>query len=175
METKIKDRGIFFKIDSNTDLDLLFDHFLSFFNFKIHRYIHILYINSLKKQDLLNLISKIKQKSVFIIFEPSCVDNVDSLKQLYAHGIDLFIFNNYISKNTKLLKEIMSVLPSDTIVLKNNEENILKNKGILKKMPFLLEDSLFEPIKRKIWIDITNLRRKLRIKEVYDSYNASGL
>lgn len=175
MEVKIKERGIFFKIESNTDLNLLLDHFLSSFNFKIHRYVHILYIDSLKKQDLFNLISKIKQKSVFIIFEPSYVNNVDVLKNLYAEGIDIFVLNSSISKNTILLKEIMSVLPSDTIVLKNNEENILKNKSILKKMPFLLEDSVFEPIKRKIWIDITNLRRKLRIKEVYDSYNASGL
>ncbi len=169
------ERGVVFNIDSNTNLDELLEHFLSFFNYKIHRYVHIIYNDSLTKHGLLNLISKIKQKSISIILEPNYVDSTERLKILYAAGIDIFAFNNSISENKELFKEIISVLPADTIVLKNNEDSILSNKNLIKKMPFLLEDSIFEPIKRKIWIDITNLRRKLRIKEVYDSYNASGL
>lgn len=175
MEAKVMERGVVFNINNNTNLDELLEYFLSFFNYKIHRYVHIIYKDSLKKHGIFDLIPKIKQKSIFIIFEPDYVDNIEGLKILYAGGIDIFALNNSISSNKRLLKEIMSVLPADTIVLKNHEDNILSNKNIIKKMPFLLEDSIFEPIKRKIWIDITNLRRKLRIKEVYDSYNASGL
>lgn len=175
MALQIKERGVVFQIDNKTNLEELFDKFLSLYNYKFHRYIHIIYKDEKNNNEIFTLISKIKQKSVLIIFEPDSINNIDWLKNLYAGGIDIFVLNNSISNDNKLLKEIMSVLPADTIVLKDNEESILNNKSIIKKMPFILEDSIFEPIKRKIWIDITNLRRKLRIKEVYDSYNASGL
>lgn len=172
MSIKISDIGIYIKLNSNSKFGSVYEIFLKHFNYKKHRYVHIVYSGNFLEEIYL-FTEKIKANSVFIIFEPLIIDNVENLKRLYAKGVDIIIVDALKNVNIKYLREH---LPEDILLIKEKkEEEFLAYEKLIKRYPFLIENSFFEPIKRKIWIDLTNLRRKLRVKEIGESYTSSGI
>jgi len=174
MNIEVKDKGIFFHITSNFDKSLFLDVFYNNYNYKKHRYIYIKFLGQEAQQEICDLLKKLKESSVIIIFETVFFENIDFFKNLYASGADLIVISTTDFTNDKL-KKLKKALPEDILFTKDNENELESHKNILHKMPFLFEESIFEPFKRKIWIDLTNLRRKLRVKEVYESFDSSGL
>ncbi len=174
MKIEVKDKGLFFHILSNFDKSLFLEAFHSNYNYKKHRYIYIKFLVQEAKQDILDLLKKLKENSVIIIFETAFFENIEFFKNLYASGADLIVISEAGFTSDKL-KELKKALPEDILFIIDNESDLEVHKNILHKMPFLFEESIFEPFKRKIWIDLTNLRRKLRVKEVYESFESSGL
>jgi hypothetical protein len=174
MKIEMKNKGFFFYISNNFDKNHLLEVFHNNYSYKQHRYIYIKYIGQEAQTKIFGLLKKLKNNSVIIIFETAFFKNIDFFKNLYASGADLIVISAMEIGDSNL-KELEKVLPKDILYIKNNESDIETHKKIFHKMPFLLEESVFEPLKRKIWIDLTNLKRKLRIKEVYESFDSSGL
>lgn len=178
MSIEIKGRGIVVNLSDKPSFLLAKKDIESAFNYKSHRYVHIVTPNKYFPEEFFLFLKELKKLPIFLMVESPLPNNIEIIKRLYASGADIAVFLSDEGTNTDLIEEVKEIFPKGMLIFKeksNKEANFSESLEILKKMPFLIEDSLFEPIKRKIWIDISNLRRKLRVKEVFDSYNSSGL
>lgn len=175
MVIKTTNRGIELNLRKDLPFGHLTQEIFAIFNYRFHRYIHIVYLNEKYTEELFNFIKEIKKLPIVLIFETPLVNDMEIIKNLYAAGVDIAVFITKREKQSLSKDEIEKIFPEGTVFFKDEDELLFNSAILLKKMPFLIEDRLFEPIKRKIWIDISNLKRKLRVKEIYDSYNSAGL
>lgn len=168
-------KGLMININQDQNLEIMIENIRSIYNYKIHKYIYISYQLDTYTQTLFSLIKDIKKLSVILIFETKLIKNIELLKQLYAVGVDIFLFLVDSNTDEDLLMDIRNTFPDGTTFFKERDDKNFFNLYLFKKMDFLTENSLLEQIKRKIWIDISNLKRRLRVKEINDSYNSAGL
>jgi|GEM_PF-2957577 len=179
MKLRLYEQWIQIIATAQSDFDWLEKEFISSFVYKDHRFIHLVYEDTFFPAIFFNFISNLKKQPIFLIYEGNLPHNTKQISMLYAAGVDIIILRDKEEKlKSELRNELKTVFPCDRIFFKTlgkEFDDISLNSQVFDKMPFLVEDSLFEPIKRKILIEISNLVRKLRVKEVDESYNSAGL
>lgn len=175
MGIQIKDKGIFTHLGTETDLQFLENQINSVFSYKIHRYIHILCSDiTVITCNTFSFFSHIKELPIILILETHIPKDILTINKLYASGVDIAIFWIDGDSDEKIIEEAKTIFSEGSLIVKRREYYVEHN-DFANYIPFIAEDSFFEKIKRKIWIDISNLKRRLKVKEVEDSYNASGL
>ncbi len=180
MKIELHNQWIQIRVTTHSDFDLLEKELVSSFEYKQHRFIHLIYEDSIFSQTFLKFVSKLKKLPIFLIYEGWLPGDIKQIYLLYAAGVDAFFLLDKEENIQDDIKAELNALISTGKIFFNSLEltggdaaNF--NKRIFQKLPFLSEDSFFEPIKRKVLIEISNLVRKLRVKEIDDSYNSAGL
>lgn len=178
MAIEIKEKGIFVILNEASGLDQIEEVIQSVFTYKRHRYIHIAYFAPLLYADtFFTFFSRIKNLPIILIFEAFIPRDINTVHKLYAAGVDIAVFWVDDDTDTALIKEVKEVFSNSSLILKKKAKQPPEagSSEFIQNIPILATDSIFEKIIRKFWIDISNLKRKLKVTEVADSYDASGL
>lgn len=171
------ENGIKINIRSTSDFETVEKEVFLRFEYKTHRYIHINCLdNLLLSEPLFAFIERLKGLSTFIAFELTMLKNIEILSRLYAAGVDFLFLWTDAPFSEQEIETIYSFFPKNGVFIKltNNKENT-EELDITSELPILKKNTLFEPIKRKVSIDILHFIRKLRVKEVSESFNSSEL
>lgn len=180
MKVELHNQWIQIRVNTHSDLELLEKELVSLFEYKQHRFIHLIYEDIIFPQSFFKFVSNLKKLPIFLIYEGWLPDDIKQINLLYAAGVDaFFLINKETDVQDDITDDLRALLSSGRVYLNDKKNSSFSgsdiSKQIFQKLPFLLEDSFFEPIKRKVLIEISNLVRKLRVKEIDDSYNSAGL
>lgn len=191
-EIKIKANGIEIYFYDGIDIEKSIQSVYEFFDFKTHKYL-LIQAKMPNFKNLIHFLRLVKEKIyVFVIVEIDVPDNLFLIEHIYAAGCDFIIFHARQKKDIEIVEKATEIFPEGAVImiaegidLENTNLNVFKTTEIdsddfqiacLEKFGILSNtNQIFESLKRKILLDISNLRRTLKVREVEDSFASSGL
>lgn len=189
---KIKANGIEVYFHDGIDIEKSIQSMYEFFDFKTHKYL-LIQAKMSNFRNLIHFLRLVKEKIyVFVIVEIDVPDTLSLIEHIYAAGCDFVIFHVKQNKDIEIVKRAIEIFPDGAIIaITQGIDFEVTNLKVLKKVDINSDDfytaclekfgilsdnnQIFESLKRKIWLDISNLRRTLKVREVEDSFASSGL